>query len=124
MLIIKTIKVMIITLKEILNLCIKNKNIIFELAKREFTDRYVGQIFGMLWVIIHPLILMLVFMFVFVIVFKLKAQGLISISDDYATYLLSGLSAWLVIQEVLHERSCWRDNANEKCRPNGLRFRL
>lgn len=109
----QTIKVIIITLKEILNLCIKNKNIILELAKREFGDRYVGQIFGMLWVIIHPLILMLVFMFIFVVVFKVKAQGLISITDDYATYLLSGLSAWLVIQEVLTKSSTMiTSNAN------------
>lgn len=88
-------------LKEFFDVCLKNKNLIFELARREFSDRYAGQVLGKLWAILHPLLLMLVYMFVFVIVFKVKVQGLVSVSDDYATYLLSGLCAWLVIQEVL-----------------------
>lgn len=89
------------TVKEFFSICIKNRNLILELAKREFSDRYAGQVLGKLWAFIHPLLLMLVYMFVFVIVFKVKVQGLVSVSDDYATYLLSGLVAWLVIQDVL-----------------------
>lgn len=79
----------------------ENRNLILELSKREFTDRYVGQVLGKLWIFLHPILLMSVYLFVFVFVFKVKVQGVVSISNDYSTYLLSGLIAWLVVQEVL-----------------------
>lgn len=92
---------MLTVFKEFYVLCLKNKNLIFELAKREFTDRYIGQVLGRFWAILHPLLLIIVYLFVFVFVFKIKVQGLASTSSDYSTYLLSGLIAWLVVQEVL-----------------------
>lgn len=87
--------------KEFFLLVVHNKMLIFELAKREFSDRYAGQVLGKLWVIIHPALLMFVYLFVFVAVFKIKMQNVASLTNDYPTYLLSGLIAWLVIQEVL-----------------------
>lgn len=89
------------TYKELLLLIVRNKRLILELAKREFSDRYAGQVLGKLWVIIHPALLMFVYLFVFVAVFKVKIQDTISLSNDYPTYLLSGLIAWLIVQEVL-----------------------
>ena len=57
---------------EVFQIIIRNKNLLFEMTKRELTDRYAGQIFGLFWAVIHPIFLMGLFIFIFGVVFKQK----------------------------------------------------
>jgi lipopolysaccharide transport system permease protein len=75
------------------------------MAKREITDRYQGQFFGLFWAVIHPLVLIGVYIFVFVIVFKIKIGGTREMPLDYTTYLLSGLIPWMAVQESMSKAS-------------------
>jgi lipopolysaccharide transport system permease protein len=79
----------------------RRRELTWEMAKREITDRYRGQVVGTLWTIIHPLILILVYIFLFVLVFRIRAGGTREMPLDYTTYILSGLIPWLTIQDVL-----------------------
>ena len=79
----------------------RHRLLIIEMAKREITDRYAGQFFGVFWAIGHPLVLMLVYAFIFGIVFKVKVGGTADLPLNYTTYLLSGLIPWLAFIESM-----------------------
>ena len=85
---------------EIVQILSRHKELTFEMAKRELSDRYAGQAFGKLWAVIHPIFLMGVFVFIFAVVFKMKIGGTRDLPLDYTVYLLSGLVSWLSFQEV------------------------
>ncbi|WP_066377070.1 MULTISPECIES: ABC transporter permease [unclassified Anabaena] len=87
--------------REVFSLFQKHRQLIFEMAKREITDKYQGQVLGNIWTIIHPLTLIGVYIFIFVFVFKVKIGENKNMPLDYTTYLLSGLIPWLTLQEIL-----------------------
>lgn len=71
------------------------------MTKREISERYSGQIFGLFWTVAHPLILMGVYLFIFAVVFKMKIGGTREMPLDYTTYLLCGLIPWMSFQESM-----------------------
>ena len=91
--------------REIVNLLTKHKYLTWEMAKREITERYKGQIFGSFWAVLHPLVLIIVYVFIFVFVFKIKMGGTREMPLDYTTYLLAGLIPWLSFQEAMMKAS-------------------
>ena len=91
--------------REVFRLLTTYKTLTWEMAKREITDRYQGQFFGLYWAVIHPLVLIGVYIFVFVIVFKIKIGGTREMPLDYTTYLLSGLIPWMAVQESMSKAS-------------------
>jgi lipopolysaccharide transport system permease protein len=88
---------------EIFSLLTKHRQLTWEMTKREITDRYPGQVFGVLWVIVHPLLLMAVYVFIFAFVFKQKIGGTVELPLDYTAYLLCGLIPWLSFQESMNK---------------------
>jgi lipopolysaccharide transport system permease protein len=80
---------------------VRRRELTWEMAKREITDRYRGQILGTVWTVLHPLILILVYIFLFVLVFRIRIGGTRELPLDYTTYILAGLIPWLTIQDVL-----------------------
>lgn len=90
---------------ELIILLTRHRQLTLEMAKREITDRFSGQLFGIFWAIGHPLILMLVYVFIFGFVFKVRMGGTTSLPLDYTTYLLSGLIPWLAFSEVMSKAS-------------------
>src|SRR5271165_5565788 len=83
----------------------RNWALTWTMAKREITDRHVGQMLGMVWAIGHPLILILVYIFIFGFVFKAKAGVGHELPFNYAIYLLSGLLPWMAINDCMN-KSC------------------
>jgi len=86
---------------EAFSILVKNRYLTFVMAKRDITDRYIGQFFGIFWTFCHPLFLMGLYAFVFAIVFKTKIGDTFEMPLDYTTYLFSGLIVWLGIQESI-----------------------
>jgi len=80
----------------------RNRQLLWELSRREITDRYAGQAFGPLWAVLHPLLLIAVYLFVFAFVFKIRVARSDGLPLNYAVYLLSGLVPWLFVQEALN----------------------
>jgi lipopolysaccharide transport system permease protein len=90
---------------EIFMLLTKHRQLTLEMARREISDRYAGQVFGLFWAIGHPLVLMIVYIFVFGFIFKVKIGGTPDMPLDYTAYLLSGLIPWLSFQESMTKAS-------------------
>ncbi|MDQ7824721.1 MAG: ABC transporter permease [Candidatus Eremiobacteraeota bacterium] len=87
--------------REVTLLLTRHRQLTFEMARREVTERYLGQVFGAFWVFAHPLVLMGVYIFIFAFVFKVKIGGTYDLPLNYTIYLLSGLIPWLGVQESM-----------------------
>jgi homopolymeric O-antigen transport system permease protein len=88
-------------LLDVVALLTRHKQLTWEMAKREITEKYTGQLFGVFWAIGHPLMLMLVYLFVFGVIFHVSIGGTADMPRDYPTYLLAGLIPWLSFQETM-----------------------
>lgn len=97
--------------REASSLLIHYRQLVWEMARREIADRYIGQAFGAFWAIGHPLFMIAVYIFVFAVVFKNKIGGTVEMPLDYTTYILAGLIPWLAIQEAMN-KSCITITAN------------
>jgi lipopolysaccharide transport system permease protein len=86
---------------EVFNLMTRYRQLTWEMAKREITERYTGQLFGAMWAIGHPLMMMLVYVYIFAVVFRVRIGGTAAMPLDYTTYLLAGLIPWLSFQEAM-----------------------
>lgn len=68
------------------------------LVKRDIRGRYKGSILGFIWNFITPLIQILVYIMVFTSIFHTNLE-------NYAIYLVSGMSIWIWFSESLSEGS-------------------
>lgn len=71
------------------------------MARRELSDRYAGQALGVSWAVVHPLFMILLYLFVFAVIFRQRIGGTVEMPLDYIAYLLSGLAAWLTVQDAV-----------------------
>lgn len=83
----------------------RQRELIWEMTRREFSDRYAGQALGIFWAVGHPLMLMLVYFFLFGVIFKTRLGGTPGMPLDYTAYFLAGLIPWLACQEALMKSS-------------------
>lgn len=97
--------------REVMQLLAKHRDLTWEMARREISDRYVGQAFGLIWAVGHPLFMMGLYVFIFAFVFKTKVGGTSAMPLDYTTYILAGLVPWMAFQEVMG-KSCTAVTAN------------
>ncbi len=91
--------------REIVLLLTRHRQLTAAMARREIADRYAGQALGMIWAIIHPLVIMAVYVFIFAYVIKIKVGGNAELPLDYTAYLLSGLIPWMCFQESMSKAS-------------------
>ncbi len=90
----------------ILRTLAKNRRLLMEMAKRDLSDRYSGQILGKVWGFVHPAATVGVFLFIFGAVFQAKASSVgVDFPADHAVYMVSGLIPWLVVAEVISRSS-------------------
>lgn len=78
----------------------RQKELIWEMTRRDILDRYAGQALGRFWVFANPLLTMAVYVFAFTVLFKgrVAADGDVS---AYVVYVLSALAPWIAMSEVL-----------------------
>jgi lipopolysaccharide transport system permease protein len=91
--------------QELISLLTRHRQLTYELARREISERYSGQLFGTLWTIGHPLVLIFVYIFVFAFVFKTRVGGSTDMPLDYTSYILAGLIPWLAFQDSMMKAS-------------------
>ncbi|WP_416413188.1 ABC transporter permease [Pantoea sp. App145] len=80
-----------------------NRNLIFQMTKREITGRYRGSVMGLLWSFINPILMLTVYTFVFSVVFKARwGTGTAGESKtDFAVILFVGLIVHTLFAETL-----------------------
>jgi len=81
-----------------------NFNLIFELAKRDFTERYSGSALGFMWSFIYPLINIVIYIIIFGNLMGARLPGDTSIWG-YGVYLISGLVPWTAFTNTVTRAS-------------------
>lgn len=90
---------------------IDRRDLLFQLVRRDFQQRFVGSFGGWLWGLIHPLVLLLSWIFVFQICFRIKPTG--ELAQNYPLYLFAAQLPWMLFSEsVTRSASSFVDNRN------------
>ena len=91
----------------------KNKQLIWDLIKRDFKMRYLGSIMGSYWNLIHPIAMIAIYTLVFAKVMKIRLGGQATSPYEFTIYLCAGLLPWTAFQEVILRGSTqFHENAN------------
>lgn len=80
-----------------ITLLVRQRYLIFSMAKREIAEQYVGSLLGFIWTFIKPLVMISVFWFVFSVGFKSKPMG----DVPFVVWLTSGMAPWFFFAETL-----------------------
>jgi ABC-type polysaccharide/polyol phosphate export permease len=75
----------------------QNKYLIYELTRRDFQQKYAGNVMGLAWSIIDPLAMMMIFW----LVFGVGLRGGSTMQVPFVTYLITGLIAYTFFQQTL-----------------------
>lgn len=82
-------------LSELLNSFMRNRKLIYKMAKREVLGRYRGSILGLAWSFFNPLLMLVIYTFFFSVVVKTRwgggAPGNDLTQSKFAVVLFSGL---------------------------------
>lgn len=76
---------------------IRDKKLIFNLAKNDFKTKYAGSYFGMIWAFVQPVIMILVYWFALDIGLR-SGQ---TMSYPFVLWLMCGLVPWFFFSEAL-----------------------
>lgn len=83
----------------------RHRMLLKETSRQDIEDRYAGQVLGVLWFAIHPVLTMLVFIFVFAFALHTRMPEPVEQTQSwggYVLYLLSGLVPWISLQEIMN----------------------
>lgn len=70
----------------------RNRQLIWQLTKREVIGRYRGSVMGLAWSFFHPLLMLVIYTFVFSVVFKARwGVGSDESRTDFAVILFVGM---------------------------------
>jgi len=83
--------------------------LLINLITREIRARYIGSVTGLLWVVLHPLVLLAIYAFVFSIIFQISFSGL---GDHrFISFVAVVLWPWQMLSESM-QRSMGAIRAN------------
>ena len=88
---------------------IRYRELFSSLFRRDLRAKYKGSVLGLLWTLLHPLVLMAVYLFVFSFLWRVAEVG----SGDYWLFLLCALPAWVFFATAVQASSrSLLENAN------------
>lgn len=75
------------------------RKLIWDLAKADFRKRFVGSYFGIVWMLVQPIVTVLIYFFIFQVGFKSvpPVPGV-----PYVLWLISGIVPWFYYSEALN----------------------
>ncbi len=76
---------------------LKSRQLIFELAKKDFKSKYLGSFLGIIWAFIQPTITILIFWFVFQVGFKAMPVD----NFPFILWLMCGMIPWFFFSESI-----------------------
>jgi len=79
---------------------VERRNLLFQLVRRDFSQRFVGSAAGWLWGVIQPLVLLVSWVFVFRVCMKIPLPPEAP-TQNYALFLFAGFLPWLLFQETV-----------------------
>ncbi|WP_325437920.1 ABC transporter permease [Pseudomonas nitroreducens] len=79
----------------------KNRELIWQLSRREISLRYSGSFLGIIWSFVNPLAMLMVYSFVFGTVFKARWGAVTTDSQNYTVLLFVGMLCHGLFAECL-----------------------
>ncbi len=80
----------------------RQRNLIWQMTKRDVVGRYRGSVMGLLWSFLNPLLMLGIYTFVFSVVFKARwGQGGES-KAEFAAILFSGMIIYTLFSECIN----------------------
>ena len=81
----------------------RNRQLIWQMARRDISSRYRGSLIGLAWSFINPILMLLVYTFVFSVIFKARwnAGGNES-RTDFAIILFAGMIVFNLFAEIVN----------------------
>jgi lipopolysaccharide transport system permease protein len=80
-----------------LRLLHSRRKLITAMAARELRSQYAGSSLGLLWTLIHPVVMITVFWFVFSVGFKSKPLN----DVPFVVWLTAGLAPWYIFSDII-----------------------
>ena len=81
----------------------RNRDLIWQMTRREIAARYRGSIIGLAWSFINPLLMLSVYTFVFSVVFKARwGTGGNESRADFAIILFAGMIVFGIFAEIIN----------------------
>jgi len=77
------------------------RDLIAQLVRREFQQRFRGSTLGVLWAVINPLVTVLMFAFVFGVVFQSRWGGVAPTTGNFVIIVLLGMAVHGILAEAL-----------------------
>lgn len=87
---------------EIISSLLKNRELLWELVKRDFIGRYKGSIIGVAWSLLHPILMLVIYTLVFSVAFKARWGGGEESKVAFALVLFSGMIVHGLFAECLN----------------------
>ena len=81
---------------------LRNRELLWELVKRDFIGRYKGSMSGVVWSLFNPLLMLAIYTIVFSVVFKAKWGGGEESKVAFAIVLFSGMIVHSFFAECLN----------------------
>ncbi len=79
---------------------VERRNLLFQLVRRDFTQRFVGSVAGWLWGVVQPLVLLVSWVFVFQVCMHVTLPP-DAITHNYPIFLFAGFLPWLLFQDTV-----------------------
>lgn len=77
---------------------IRNRKMIYKLAKNDFRTKFAGSYLGTIWAFVQPVVTVLVYWFVFEVGFR---SGETTLPVPFVLYLVAGIVPWFYFQDAL-----------------------
>ena len=82
---------------------IKNRALIWKLAKNDFKKRYAGSYLGAIWAMVQPVVTVLMYYIVFDKIFQSRSEAMAGeMPIPYVLFLTAGLVPWFYFSEALN----------------------
>lgn len=79
---------------------VERRNLLFQLVRRDFMQRFVGSAAGWLWGVVHPLVLLVSWVFVFQVCMRIPPPPE-ALNTNYAIYLFCGFLPWMLFNDTV-----------------------
>ncbi len=81
----------------------KNRQLIYQMTKREIVSRYRGSAMGLAWSVIHPVCMLAVYTFVFSMVFTSRWGNTADSKSEFALTLFAGLILFNLFSDCINK---------------------
>ena len=99
--------------QDFLRVAVRNVALIREMVLRDIKGGHAGHGLGSLWIYAQPMVVVVTFMLIFGVVIGSKMAVTDTFPGDYTSYILVGLTPWLLMSGVLgRAANAFSGNAN------------